>query len=76
MDALNTGDVTDDVTTLEIPCVLCQEKITVKVPTSGYHKWRYGGALIQEAMPTVSVDDREMLISQTCPACWKKMEEH
>lgn len=73
MVALNTGDVTDGVTTLEVECAICHEKIEVKVPTSGYRAWRYGGQHIQDAMPTVSADYRELLISQTCPACWEKM---
>ncbi len=31
------------------------------------------GVLIQDAMPRLSVNDREMLISGCCPKCWDKM---
>ena len=31
------------------------------------------GALIQDAMPYLSADDRELLISGTCGACFDKM---
>jgi hypothetical protein len=39
---------------------------------SGYVAW-LEGALIQDAMPDVSRDMREMFISGTCPKCWDAM---
>jgi hypothetical protein len=34
-------------------------------------KW-YSGTIIQAALPYLTVDERELLISQICPACWEK----
>lgn len=35
------------------------------------NKWMEG-TFIQDALPYLSPDDREMLISRTCPTCWTK----
>ena len=36
-----------------------------------YIKWA-NGALIQRVMPELTADQREILISGTCPGCWEK----
>lgn len=51
-------------------CPLCTVKATVKVPTEGYRIWKKGIAIIQDAMPRLSVDDREQLMTGICPTCW------
>ena len=38
-----------------------------------YALWQEGSALIQDAMPEATVDQREFLISGCTPACWAKM---
>jgi len=35
--------------------------------------WQAGGALIQDAMPEATVDQREFLISGCTPSCWSSM---
>jgi hypothetical protein len=35
-------------------------------------KWM-DGALIQDAMPYLNPDERELLISRICPTCWVEM---
>jgi len=50
-------------------CRICKEKLSVSVPYSGYIRWKCG-EYIQDAMPLVSLDDREFLISQTCSKCF------
>lgn len=53
-------------------CVLCGKVSMVEVPEAGYDKWQ-SGAMIQDAMPELSSDDRELLISGTDPECWNKL---
>ena len=57
-------------TTVITNCRCCKSVREVTVPSDGYHRWQMREALIQDALPEVSADDREFLISQTCPDCW------
>jgi len=50
-------------------CLTCKVRHTVNVPEEGYVAWM-NGMLIQRAMPQLSVDDREILISGQCPKAW------
>ena len=52
-------------------CMFCGKTGTVEVPEDGFQKWR-DGVLIQDAMPDVSKEVREVLITGTHPECWKK----
>lgn len=57
-------------------CLWCNKEHNVRVPLSGLIKWE-SGSLIQDALPTLSAGDRELLISNTCESCFQKMcEEH
>jgi len=53
-------------------CVFTGEEYSCHVPTDGLLKWLNEGVHIQTAMPSVSPDDREFLISGISPAGWKK----
>jgi hypothetical protein len=50
----------------------CKREFEVLVTEQQLSKWR-GGMLIQKAMPNLSPDQRELLISGTCGECWEKM---
>lgn len=50
----------------------CGKTFTLAVPESEYANWK-DGLLIQDAMPSLTQDDRELLISGTCPKCWDAM---
>lgn len=52
-------------------CPLCGKEWSIPVPASEYAAWK-GGMLIQEAMPSVPADQRELLITGICPECWNK----
>ena len=58
---------------VEVQCVCCKTPYTILVPTAGYKKWADGRARIQDAMPGLSEDERELLISGTCPHCWDNL---
>ena len=53
-------------------CFHCKEFGEVSVDADGYYKW-LGGYLIQNALPGLSLEVREQLISGTHPECWDKM---
>lgn len=53
----------------------CEKTFIVAVPVSEYKSWK-DGMLIQDAMPSLTADDRELLKTGTCPQCWDaKMAE-
>ena len=58
--------------TLTITCIMCKEVHKIVVSDDGFEKWNKG-ELIQIALPELSADEREMLISKTCGKCWDKL---
>lgn len=60
----------DDHFVIETICPICDNAHTVTVPKDGYRKWR-AGAMIQSALPSLSADDREMLVTGICSSCWE-----
>ena len=57
--------------TIITECPWCGEEHEGEVPFEGYLAWQNGES-IQVAMPQLSANEREMLISGVCPECWKK----
>lgn len=55
---------------VEVTCIVCGARHVVKVPKIGYMLWRSGQALIQDALPELSDDERELLLSNICPRCF------
>lgn len=52
-------------------CPFCGQAHNVFVNEADCLEWD-DGALVQDAFPYLSAEDREMLISGCCPSCWKK----
>jgi hypothetical protein len=52
-------------------CKFTGEEYSVTVPTAGLQEW-LDGVHIQDALPGVSADDREFLISGISPKGWKE----
>jgi hypothetical protein len=63
----------DGTVTLSGPCMMTMKEYSVTVPEVGYRQWATGNALIQSALPDVSKEDREFLISGTSPEGWEMM---
>ena len=55
-----------------VPCRLCNEVADLTVNIEGFVAWQ-GGKLIQDALPELSADQRELLISGTCDKCWNEL---
>jgi hypothetical protein len=53
-------------------CTITGRPHSIRVPLEGLVAWEKG-ALIQHALPTVSLEDREFLISGTSPEGWRIM---
>ena len=53
-------------------CQFCQVDHIVMADQMDVANWE-NGALIQDAMPYLSADERELFISGTCGACFDKM---
>lgn len=58
--------------TIMVRCIRCRKDKKVVVPEDGYDLWQRG-EYIQNAMPTVSASDRELLLSGCCGECYDKL---
>lgn len=58
---------------LVVLCEICNEPHDVNVNQEDYTAWRKRVKLAQDAFPYLSADERELLISHTCPSCWSWM---
>ena len=58
---------------VEVTCVHCCRTYTLLVPVAGYKLWSSGQARIQDALPGLTDDERELLMTHTCPNCWDKL---
>ena len=57
---------------IETVCPICHVAHEIEVPMDRFFLWK-GGMSTQDAFPSLSADEREMLISGICPQCWDKM---
>jgi hypothetical protein len=54
---------------VEVTCIKCQTTHHIIVPVAGYAAWR-NGILIQDALPELTDDQREILLSRICGPCF------
>lgn len=52
-----------------VTCRSCGTKFQFQVNLDDFNSWQ-NGELIQNAMPYLNKEQRELLISQTCDPCW------
>ena len=65
---MNTPD-SPDIRTVLVGCKMCGYLHAIQLSYSGEAAWRAGG-LIQDALPELTADERELLLSRTCGKCW------
>lgn len=53
-------------------CPFCLKPSTVDVPIDGLLEYR-AGALVQDAFPELSADEREIFITGIHPSCWDEL---
>ena len=68
---LRTQSETEGMTKISGACVFTNEWYECEIPTSGLESW-LNGQPIQTAMPDVSLDVREFLISGISPTGWEQ----
>ena len=59
-----------------IACHRCKKEFPVEVTDEQMKEFqlpRNERRNVQDIFPTLSADDRELLISQTCPTCWDEL---
>ena len=57
---------------LNVQCRVCENWESMEVESADYKNWQEG-RLIQDALPYLTTDQRELLISATCGTCWDDM---
>ena len=56
------------------PCAVCHMPAYVTdVDETGYLAWTEMGENIQDALPNLTADERELLMTGTHAHCWEKM---
>jgi hypothetical protein len=58
--------------TIEIKCRSCKEASKFDITTKQWLSIKRG-ELIQNVLPNLSVDERELFISKTCGTCYDRM---
>lgn len=58
--------------TLDVKCRLCRRVHTLTVGQTDVMDWK-DGAFIQDVMPYLTAEQRELLISRTCGPCFIKI---
>jgi len=55
-------------------CVVCGRiHEPVVLDAEKYYRWKEDGECIQDVFPEMTKDQREILISGTCPECWDEL---
>lgn len=54
---------------MHVKCNFCGAEKNIEISDEHVAQWK-GGELLQRVVPNMSSDDREFLISKTCPTCW------
>ena len=57
---------------MNVACNVCNDSVTLMVNPVDVIQWQKG-KLIQDVMPYLDDDERELLISNTCVVCFEKM---
>lgn len=57
----------------ETSCVHCKSKHVIILDRQDLESWLAGEVYIQDALDYLTPAERELLISQTCDNCWKRM---
>lgn len=58
---------------IKTTCPICKKVNYVSVNEIGFMRWQEEGVLIQNALPELDANEREMLMTGICPTCWDKM---
>ena len=60
---------------MSITCKHCNTEYNIMVNPEHILQWQAGNGYIQDIMPYMPADERELLISKICSDCWNEMFE-
>ena len=63
----------NDKVMIVLRCHMCNVELSIEADLVGYNNWVKYQEPIQDALPDLSADDREALISRTCSKCFDKL---
>ena len=66
----NNVVMADGIVGIETQCPKCGTRDVIDVPFHSYKEWRAGKKLVQDALPDLSVGEREALMTGFCEPCW------
>lgn len=73
-DLLPPGQkVYEDVKIYLNTCIHCSKKNAFSMLASDYYRWKVTRHYVQDVFPTLTSQDREILISGTHPDCWREI---
>ena len=59
---------------IEFHCTWCKEPVGIVAFVQEWDMWfSPDRPMVQRCFPDMSAENREMLVSGTCPACWDSM---
>lgn len=58
---------------LKVPCKMCGDVHEIVVIKNDFMKWYNGELTIQNALPYLTIDERELLISHICNKCYDEL---
>lgn len=61
--------------TVKRRCSWCKKIINIPLDATEYARYVVSNQPIQQAMPSLTAEWREMFVSGTCPTCWKRIFE-
>ena len=70
---IKIGPMSETEIVVKTKCPICGRPQNIVVSREGYENWRHNGKLIQNALPTLTADEREALMTGTCSDCWAKL---
>jgi hypothetical protein len=62
-------DQANDIICTQVTCMMCKRTETINANWTDYQAW-LGGKLIQDALPYLTPDERELLMSRICGRCF------
>ena len=57
----------------DFKCKFCDKEYVIILDERDFDAWQNGDGYIQDVLGYLTASDRELLISQTCDDCWKKL---
>jgi len=71
--SVKTNQLDHSMVDMDIECFKCKGHTTLTITEFQYERFRDNKELMQNIFPEMSPENRELLISRTCPKCWQTL---